>query len=355
MKYIVYKTTNTVNNKIYIGVHKTVNPDEFDHYLGCGVKDNDKHTYIHKTTPFEAAVCKYGPDKFIRETLFIFDTLDEALDKERELVNKDFIKRKDTYNIALGGGIPPAVTKKVYQFSLDGKLLSEYESITEASIKYECSSSGIGSAVLDKTPSMGYLWAETDSINVEEFKIDENKVKCYLYDKEGNYIQEFISITECANFLGIKMETLSTHIKGRYCCKKLYYVALTKEGRLELPELSSHRGYKVYQYSLEGDFIKEWQNLTEVQKVFGKNVGISKAIRLGASCKGFQWSWDKVPNMSPLKTATQSRKVGKYTLGGELVAVFDTVREAKKDTSGAPNVLSGKRKTAGGHIFKYIE
>ena len=120
MKYIVYKTINTVNNKIYIGVHKTVNPNEFDHYLGCGVKDNDKHSYIHKTTPFEAAVCKYGPDKFIRETLFIFDTLDKALDKERELVNEDFIKRKDTYNIALGGGIPPAVTKKIYQFSLDG-------------------------------------------------------------------------------------------------------------------------------------------------------------------------------------------------------------------------------------------
>lgn len=59
--------------------------------------------------------------------------------------------------------------------------------------------------------------------------------------------------------------------------------------------------------------------------------------------------------MKPLKLKTQSRKVGKYTLTGELVKVFDTVREAKKDTSGAPNVLSGKRKTAGGHIFKYIE
>ena len=63
----------------------------------------------------------------------------------------------------------------------------------------------------------------------------------------------------------------------------------------------------------------------------------------------------KEDKLKPFNPKTKSRKVGKYTLGGELVAVFDTVREAKKDTSGAPNVLSGKRKTAGGHIFKYIE
>ena len=49
------------------------------------------------------------------------------------------------------------------------------------------------------------------------------------------------------------------------------------------------------------------------------------------------------------------RKVGKYTKDGELVAVFNSVTEAKKDTCGAPNVLSGKRKSAGGHIFKYID
>jgi len=36
MKYIVYKTTNKINNYIYIGVHKTVNPNVFDNYLGCG-------------------------------------------------------------------------------------------------------------------------------------------------------------------------------------------------------------------------------------------------------------------------------------------------------------------------------
>ena len=45
MKYIVYKTTNLINNYIYIGVHKTQDPNIFDSYIGCGVYINKPYTY----------------------------------------------------------------------------------------------------------------------------------------------------------------------------------------------------------------------------------------------------------------------------------------------------------------------
>lgn len=34
MKYIVYCTTNLINNKIYVGVHQTSDPTHFDGYIG---------------------------------------------------------------------------------------------------------------------------------------------------------------------------------------------------------------------------------------------------------------------------------------------------------------------------------
>ena len=37
------------------------------------------------------------------ELLKVFDNIDDAYELEHTLVNKEFVKRKDTYNIALGG------------------------------------------------------------------------------------------------------------------------------------------------------------------------------------------------------------------------------------------------------------
>jgi hypothetical protein len=90
MYYTVYKTTNKVNGKIYIGYHKTA--DLEDGYLGSG-------------RLIKAAVEKYGVNSFTKEILAIFDTKKEAEDYEATLVNKDFTLREDTYNLTLGGNV----------------------------------------------------------------------------------------------------------------------------------------------------------------------------------------------------------------------------------------------------------
>lgn len=51
-KWIVYLTTNLINQHIYIGVHKTINPDIFDGYIGNGIYITKPATYQHSKTKF---------------------------------------------------------------------------------------------------------------------------------------------------------------------------------------------------------------------------------------------------------------------------------------------------------------
>lgn len=86
--HIVYQTTNTVNNMIYVGAHSTDIIE--DGYLGSG----------HRLT---LAIEKYGVKSFTRSILHIFDTPEEMFLKEAEIVNIEFLKRPDVYNIVEGG------------------------------------------------------------------------------------------------------------------------------------------------------------------------------------------------------------------------------------------------------------
>lgn len=88
MFFTVYQTKNTVNQKIYIGTHITVNPN--DDYLGSG-------------NILKKAIKKYGISSFEKTVLFCYDNSDEMFAKEAEIVNEEFIARSDTYNIKCGG------------------------------------------------------------------------------------------------------------------------------------------------------------------------------------------------------------------------------------------------------------
>lgn len=88
MYYTVYRVTNKVNGKIYVGVHKTNNLD--DGYMGSG-------KYLRRAQE------KQGLENFEKEILFVFDNPEEMYAKEAEIVNEDFLSEENTYNLTLGG------------------------------------------------------------------------------------------------------------------------------------------------------------------------------------------------------------------------------------------------------------
>ena len=88
MHYLIYKITNRLNNKFYVGKHKTENKD--DGYFGSGIL-------------IERAIAKHGKENFVKEILFELPTEDAMNQKEADIVDEDFVARDDTYNIKLGG------------------------------------------------------------------------------------------------------------------------------------------------------------------------------------------------------------------------------------------------------------
>lgn len=90
--YIVYKITNVINKKEYIGFHKCKNGNVNDGYMGSG-------KLIIKALEF------YGKEYFTKEILKEFNNKEDAEAYEKELVNIDYVLRKDTYNLSTGGNV----------------------------------------------------------------------------------------------------------------------------------------------------------------------------------------------------------------------------------------------------------
>ena len=82
--FTVYKITNKINDKYYIGKHQTKDLD--DDYFGSGKL-------------IKAAIKKYGIENFKKEILFVFETEDEMNAKEAELVTEELIASGSVYNL----------------------------------------------------------------------------------------------------------------------------------------------------------------------------------------------------------------------------------------------------------------
>ena len=101
MYYYLYRITNKVNNKIYVGVHMTKSLD--DGYMGSG-------------KVIRAAITKHGLENFHKEILETFDDAASMYEREKQVVNEEFLCRDDVYNLRRGG---------TGGFDYIGRLLSE--------------------------------------------------------------------------------------------------------------------------------------------------------------------------------------------------------------------------------------
>ena len=215
-----YQTICNSSGKSYIGVHKTKNIN--DKYIGNGIIYNRPST-VNKNNAFHHAVKKYGFNDFTKYILCFFDTYQEALVEERYLVDTNWVKKTNNYNIALGGngnskegftieqkldfkkkisgignhrfGKKSLNSKKVLKYDLVGNLISNYDSMTDAAASIGMTSSAISLCCIGKIKqTKGFIfrfekYSEKELIilneNLSKFKIKYNSDGTAYYKVDG--------------------------------------------------------------------------------------------------------------------------------------------------------------------------
>lgn len=103
--HYIYKTTCDVTDKYYVGMHSTIN--ENDYYLGSGKR-------------LRNSIRKYGPENHTKEILSYHDSRELLIEAEKIAITDDMILDKNCMNLKQGGeGGWSDIHHKAFKHKLD--------------------------------------------------------------------------------------------------------------------------------------------------------------------------------------------------------------------------------------------
>lgn len=358
-KHIVYMTMNIVNKKFYIGVHGTETPDKFDGYIGCGSWINKPSTYNKGQTPLHNAILKYGVKSFVRKTLKIFDNRKDALKLESQIVTESFIKRTDVYNAIIGGGDPPVLNKIVYQFDLQGNQIKVWKSETAIREFYDCKIQ-MSDIINKKRSFAGSFWSFDTTIDISNYKKECNRGFIAQYNENGVLLNTFKTTTLAAQLLDLDRQAITRAVFKKKKYAGYYFLNI----EVDIAEVLSSK-YKpmlgkqvIYRYLENGTFDAEFSSITEATKKTGLTRGkIPYALVNGKICDGYRWSYYKAPNYFDIIEPNKKPeiKIAQYDKEGNLIKIWDSPKECKKEFPYCLQVCQGKAKSTKEYVFKYIQ
>jgi len=202
---VIYKTTNLINGKIYIGQDKKNNPK----YLGSG-------DLIKK------AIKKYGKENFIKEIIKACFTQDE-LDKFEKYFITEFDSRNNDigYNIAVGGIDGTTLNRKLSEDVRNNMSIVRIGTKLSDETKQKISKAHVGKKLSEETKQKikesgigckNHFYGKNHS---DETLLKTRKPIIQL-DLNNNFIKEWCGINEAAKSLGLRQSGISAVLVGRY-------------------------------------------------------------------------------------------------------------------------------------------
>jgi group I intron endonuclease len=117
---------------------------------------------------------------------------------------------------------------------------------------------------------------------------------------------------------------------------------------------------KIFQYSLEGNFIKEWNSIVDAERIYGTGIKENLSKKTLTS-HNFIWSYENnlvySPDKIKNKWKSNTTSVLQYSLEGNFIKEWGSIIEIEKTlgfkNSNISSTCKGKQKTAYGYKWKY--
>ena len=234
---IIYKITNTINNKCYIGQTRSKRGFRGRYYhSGEGIVRVYKfHMYQKRVGESYNAHLLRSIEKYGFDAFKVDEVLDTAMNQE-ELNEKEihyievFNSYNDGFNKTLGGetgcgvaqpkGKDNPTSVAVCQLTLDGKLVKIWDSLADIRRDSEFNVPNIELTCQGvNSHSYGYLWVfKKDYDPNKEYKWKPSKMyrAVVLLDDDNNLIKEFVSVVQASRDMHVDRKTV------RDACKRVW-------------------------------------------------------------------------------------------------------------------------------------
>lgn len=285
----IYKTTNLINGKTYVGQY-TGSESTFKYYMGGG-------KLLRK------AVKKYGKENFKKEIIiqgcYNEDLLNELEIHYIQLYSPAFTS--NSYNIDKGGNKNTSKTKKVKQYTKDGKFIKLFESIGEASDKTNSNYSSIRTCLQNKTVSSnGFIWlyeGQEDLLNNRLKRLNPTKediskrhFKQLVFVFDGNNWFEFLNTGDAAVHIGCNSCITERAIKEQWRTYKHFLITNNKENIKFYGK--NKREKSVVQKDLNNIILKVWEKSSDAANYYGiRKENINTSIRRNGTCLNYKWAY----------------------------------------------------------------
>lgn len=197
-------------------------------------------------------------------------------------------------------------------------------------------------------------------------KIGEmHSIPVYALNDDMEIILEFPSSVEASRYFDCNVSSISNCLhkgieytsNGYHWCKKEEY----EDRKLEYTS-SRNRINTIYQYSLDGKYIRSFDSAKEAEdetEIFATSI-IACCHERQAYAGDFQWRKYKVDKIDKvIKYSSWSRAVMQFSKSGDFIKTFESITIAAKEvgcsTDSIQGCCRGRYKTGGGYIWRYAD